>query len=197
MHLRELQTALPPPERGCAPQPALRRPDHGKDNSTQRPSRATTVPAPQKPGGQGAEGWGAPCGALPCAPVFSVPTTCHCREAGRRGPGEAKCRGSCLPSEFTLPSWFGKNVSAHGWDRRDRGHPNKEGAVAAGRLGGGGASLLLSCLAKLGWCAVLSDLTHDTNPYTNHTLRCCKGSVSISCKPAAWWSACPARAHTR
>lgn len=63
--------------------------------------------------------------------------------------------------------------------------------VRGGRgVAGGGrreASLLLSCLAKLGWCAVLSDLTHDTNPYTNHTLRCCKGSVSISCKPAAWW----------
>lgn len=58
-------------------------------------------------------------------------------------------------------------------------------------------SLLLSCLAKLGWCAVLSDLTHDTNPYTNHTLRCCKGSVSISCKPAAWWNACLAHVHTR
>lgn len=59
-----------------------------------------------------------------------------------------------------------------------------EGATGDGKRD---ASLLLSCLAKLGWCAVLSDLTHDTNPYTNHTLRCCKGSVSISCKPAAWW----------
>lgn len=77
-------------------------------------------------------------------------------------------------------------------DRKGNGHPVKERAMGAGRLRGnqGGnrdASLFLNCLAKLGWCAVLSDLTHDTNPYTNHTLRCCKGSVSISCKPAAWW----------
>lgn len=77
--------------------------------------------------------------------------------------------------------------------RWDQGHPNEERALGAGRLRGApgdgrrDASLLLSCLAKLGWCAVLNDLTHDTNPYTNHTLRCCKGSVSISCKPAAWW----------
>lgn len=67
---------------------------------------------------------------------------------------------------------------------RGSGCGETEGVSGDGRRD---TSLLLSCLAKLGWCAVLSDLTHDTNPYTNHTLRCCKGSVSISCKPAAWW----------
>ena len=107
---------------------------------------------------------------------------------------EPTWRGHCLSRQSSsFPSWDRQDYQrASGWgQKRPRAPQRGKGlgcGAAEGQLGGGrGASLLLSCLAKLGWCAVLSELTHDTNPYTNHTLRCCKGSVSISCKPAAWW----------
>lgn len=110
-----------------------------------------------------------------------------------------------FPSGFILPLLVSARLSENIWIRGQEGQRapkqgkgsgcgESEGVTGDGRRD---TSLLLSCLAKLGWCAVLSDLTHDTNPYTNHTLRCCKGSVSISCKPAAWWNAYLVHVRTR
>lgn len=118
---------------------------------------------------------------------------------------EPKWRGQLpFPPGFILPLLGSAGLPKSIWIRGQEGQRAPKQGKGSGCREAEGAtgdrrdtSLLLSCLAKLGWCAVLSDLTHDTNPYTNHTLRCCKGSVSISCKPAAWWNACLAHVRTR
>lgn len=143
--------------------------EHPK-SSDQKVSAGPPVTAPQKAQGQGEEGLGVPMEPCPqaaprrCSRHLAADIT---KQVSQWLDGTQTERPSCLSHQgSSSPPGSARSSRACGsgsegqkgtHQGKGSGCRESEGVTGDGRRD---ASLLLSCLAKLGWCAVLSDLTH-------------------------------------